>query len=151
MVLPLRRIKRRVRSSRRGGPRPARGRGKPLPYSFQETLPGLGRGGPLGLPSLTDQVPLVWQSQALLWNRTPAILWVLSHRWERTSPPKRRNILATVKETLSSPPHPAPSGPPSPQGEGLEKGGGETPLQTKTTHRSRKKDLTSASGSRMYI
>ena len=24
----------------------ARGRGKPLPYSFQETLPGWGRGGP---------------------------------------------------------------------------------------------------------
>ena len=28
------------------GPRPARGRGKPLPYVFQEALPGLGRGGP---------------------------------------------------------------------------------------------------------
>ena len=27
-------------------PRPAHGRGKPLPYGSQETLPGLGRGGP---------------------------------------------------------------------------------------------------------
>ena len=76
--------------------------------------------------------------------RQPAAIWVLSHRWERTSP-KRRNILATVKETLSSPPHPAPSGPPSP-GE-LAKKGRRSLLQARKPLTDQEKDLTRASGS----
>ena len=42
--------------------------------------------------------------------------------------PCRRGGAPSLNEgTLSSPPHPAPSGPPSPQGEGLRRKGGEIP------------------------
>ena len=55
-------------------------------------------------------------------SRPPAILWFLSHRWERNSPPAGGETpLRTTNAVRNLPPHPAPSGPPSPQGEGLKK------------------------------
>ena len=51
---------------------------------------------------------------AVLWARSarrprpPAILWFLSHRWERNSPPAGGEIPPARNETaLSSPPHPS--------------------------------------------
>ena len=63
-------------------------------------------------------------------SRPPAILWFLSHRWERNSPPAGGETpLRTTNAVRNLPPHPAPSGPPSPQGEGLEKADGEISLR----------------------
>ena len=35
-------------------------------------------------------------------SRPPAILWVLSHRWESTSPPERRNPLHISRKRKES-------------------------------------------------
>ena len=58
-------------------------------------------------------------------RRPPAILWFLSHRWERNSP-RRANPCEAArpkKEIRNLPPHPPPSGAPSPRGEGFFWGG----------------------------
>ena len=53
-------------------------------------------------------------------SRPPAILWFLSHRWERNSPPAGGETpLRTTNAVRNLPPHPAPSGPPDPIPSGL--------------------------------
>ena len=60
-------------------------------------------------------------------RRPPAILWFLSHRWERNSPRRAKPCEAArpKKEIRNLPPHPPPSGAPSPRGEGFL--GGDAP------------------------
>ena len=59
---------------------------------------------------------------------SPAILWVLSHRWERTSPPQRRNPPQQATNFITAPSSVWLDGqPPSPQGEGLERGAAKSP------------------------
>ena len=82
-----------------------------------------------------------YERGALILSRPPAILWFLSHRWERNSPPAGGETpLRTTNAVRNLPPHPAPSGPPSPQGEGLSGRVWDPPLRrmTKTVSRLRR-------------
>ena len=65
-------------------------------------------------------------------SRPPAILWFLSHRWERNSPPAGGEIPPARNETaLSSPPHPSRLRRATfPQGEGLDGAEGEVSAST---------------------
>ena len=62
------------------------------------------------------------RGKAVLWARSarrprpPAILWFLSHRWERNSPCRANPCEAArpKKEIRNLPPHPPPSGAPIP-------------------------------------
>ena len=63
------------------GPRPARGRGKPLPYVFQGHLPSLGRGGPWASRWDSHQSPPAWPSQAQNRNRTGCNFGTARPQW----------------------------------------------------------------------
>ena len=57
-----------------------------------------------------------YEHEVLLWSRPPAILWFLSHRWERNSP-RRAKPSAPITETIIIAPSSGPSDQLPPEGE----------------------------------